>query len=82
MSNEYPTRPDVLHSLHCLNAVRKRIAKTLYALLNSTVEERGDSSTSVTFPPGWEIAHLEHCMDRILQALMCHGDLTPSPLYF
>ena len=26
-------------------------------------------------------AHMDHCMDRIRQALMCHGDLSPSPLY-
>lgn len=31
--------------------------------------------------PNWETTHYEHCLDRLRQAIMCHGDLTPSPLY-
>lgn len=31
--------------------------------------------------PSYENTHLEHCLDRLRQAVMCHGDLTPSPLY-
>jgi len=25
-------------------------------------------------------AHLDHCVDQIRQALMCHADLTPVPM--
>ena len=32
-------------------------------------------------PEGWDVAHMEHCMDRLRQAVMCHGDLAPSPMY-
>lgn len=36
---------------------------------------------NISWPKDWHRVHMEHCMDRIRQALMCHADLTPSPLY-
>lgn len=64
--------PGLFHSLHCLNALRKVVSKQMY--MNSTAEAED-------YPPS-EIAHNEHCMDRIRQSLMCAGDLTASPLYW
>lgn len=64
--------PGVFHSLHCLNALRKVVSKQMYKNSTAGVEQ---------YPPS-EIAHNEHCMDRIRQSLMCSGDLTPSPMYW
>ena len=69
----------MLHSLHCLNAVRKEASKTLY---NVTQVEGEDHVLEHAWPPGGKEAHLEHCMDRIMQSIMCHGDLTLSPLFW
>lgn len=79
-TNSFRSRPDVFHSLHCLNAVRLVVSKTLYNLSES---ERMDlhHHTGLGLPPKFEQIHMEHCMDRIRQALMCQGDMTPSPLY-
>ena len=87
-SNKCPTqsgantniRPNVFHSLHCLNALRMEVSKVLYP--NMTDYKPHDHHLgNAKLPPGWDIAHMEHCMDRLRQVLMCHGDLTPSPLY-
>ena len=69
-------RPDMFHSLHCLNAIRKEISERVY---NSST---GYSSHSSHFPPEGVIPHIEHCMDRIRQSIMCQGDLSPSPMYW
>jgi hypothetical protein len=31
--------------------------------------------------PGLKQAHMEHCLDRLRDYVMCHADLAPSPLY-
>lgn len=31
--------------------------------------------------PNHENTHLEHCLDRLRQAVMCYGDLTPALLF-
>ncbi|KAJ5115619.1 hypothetical protein N7448_011386 [Penicillium atrosanguineum] len=56
--------PDVLHSLHCLNAIRKHLDRDYYA-------------GSMTIPPEYRRLHVDHCVDHLRQALLCHGDLTP-----
>jgi hypothetical protein len=66
-----PNRPGIFHSLHCSNALRSLISKYMY---NSTAVPELYSVS--------EIAHNEHCMDRIRQALICQGDLTPSTMYW
>ena len=56
------------------------VSKVLYP--NMTDYEPHDHHLgNIKLPRGWDVAHLEHCMDRLRQVLMCHGDLTPSPLY-
>ncbi|KAF4767621.1 hypothetical protein HAV15_009608 [Penicillium sp. str.  len=56
--------PDVLHSLHCLNAIRKHLDMEYYA-------------DSMTLPLEYRRIHIDHCVDHLRQALLCHGDLTP-----
>lgn len=56
--------PDMLHSLHCLNAIRKHLDIEYYA-------------ESMTLPPEYRRMHLDHCVDHLRQAILCHGDLTP-----
>ena len=56
--------PDVLHSLHCLNAIRKYLDIDYYA-------------SSMTLPLEYRRIHIDHCVDHLRQALLCHGDLTP-----
>jgi hypothetical protein len=72
----------MFHNLHCVNAVRIELSKTLY----NGSSDGGDYHQHEQLPasltgPGWKATHLEHCLDRLRQAVMCHGDLTPSPLY-
>ncbi|EUC46487.1 hypothetical protein COCMIDRAFT_92693 [Bipolaris oryzae ATCC 44560] len=80
---EYHFEPDVFHSLHCLNTIRNELQPVLYNISN---EHTAHSQTERKIAeklgdPRWHIKHMEHCLDRIRQALMCHGDLTASPLY-
>lgn len=77
MTDEFHFEPDVTHTLHCLNALRQEVSKTLY---NATTGH--SHGGAVGLPEGWAITHMEHCMDRIRQSVMCHADLTPSPLYY
>lgn len=81
----------MFHNLHCVNAVRMELSKTLYSNSsnNSSSSDSGNhhqQQHNTELPewltgPGWKATHLEHCLDRLRQAVMCHGDLTPSPLY-
>ncbi|KAF2158524.1 hypothetical protein M409DRAFT_71591 [Zasmidium cellare ATCC 36951] len=68
--------PDVTHSLHCLNEIRIALTEKVYGQAANASHHR------VHWPLGGEVAHIEHCMDRLMQTVMCHGDLSPSPLYF
>ncbi|KAF2210521.1 hypothetical protein CERZMDRAFT_60734 [Cercospora zeae-maydis SCOH1-5] len=77
-TNAYHFEPDMFHTLHCLNAVRVEVSKSLY----NTTSASHHHSTRVKLPDGWDVLHMEHCLDRLRQSIMCHGDLTPSPLYY
>ena len=50
-------RPDVTHSLHCLNAIRVEMSKILYP--NSTHQSHDHNLGNAKVPPGWDIAHTE-----------------------
>ena len=74
--------PDVSHSLHCLSAVRKHVNFALYPDVQPTAEEIAmEQQNNELLADNWKIMHVEHCMDRIRQSLMCHADLTPSPVH-
>ncbi|TGO44298.1 hypothetical protein BCON_0553g00050 [Botryotinia convoluta] len=63
----YTVGLDVLHSLHCLNAIR--IAQDVdYYRAQGFHEE------------WWARFHIDHCINHLRQVIQCHGDLTPTPL--
>ena len=59
--------PDMLHSLHCLNALRKHI----------DVDHYGNH---LKLPEQYRRMHIDHCIDQLRQAITCHGDMTPVSL--
>lgn len=62
--------PEVIHSLHCINTVRRTIDGYRYDI----PEQIQDSPRFVL--------HLEHCIDFLRQFAMCKADLTPIPAVF
>jgi hypothetical protein len=66
---------DVYHSLHCLNALRMRIDEQYYH------QQQTFNNSRIRYPPNWLQEHTAHCIDQLRQSIMCHGDLTPVPLY-
>ena len=75
---QYLFEPEITHSLHCLNALRQEASKSMYP--NSTYQTPHSAEWDL-LPKGFMQPHMEHCIDRLRQAIMCQGDLTPSPLY-
>lgn len=71
----------MFHNLHCVNTVRMELSKTLYNGSSAQGYHHHDELPDSLVGPNWKATHLEHCLDRLRQAIMCHGDLTPSPLY-
>ena len=61
----------MFHSLHCLNALRIAL----------------DGSKDVpysAYQQNMTRIHLDHCVEQLRQAILCHGDLTPvtlTPVY-
>lgn len=55
---------DVLHQLHCLNSLRKLAYREYY---NETAPIAGR--------PGLREVHLNHCVDVLMQALQCSGNV-------
>jgi hypothetical protein len=72
---------DVLHNLHCLNAVRKGISRSLYPSSVPEPEKKIKQNDADIHGTEWDHVHLEHCMDRIRQALMCQADMTLSVMH-
>jgi len=63
--------PDVLHTLHCVNEVRKVLDSEYY--YNSTLRNL----------KRLQRLHIDHCLNHIRQVIACHMDLTPGPsMYF
>lgn len=69
----------MFHNLHCVNAVRIELNRNLYGESSESAHHHELPESVVG--PNYKTTHLEHCLDRLRQAVMCHGDLTPSPLY-
>ncbi|KAJ4401348.1 hypothetical protein N0V91_008012 [Didymella pomorum] len=69
-SDQHPSifaGPDVLHSLHCLNAVRKHLDHEYYV-------------AHMELPAEYRRMHIDHCIDQLRQSIMCHADLPPVTL--
>jgi hypothetical protein len=58
---------DMFHSLHCLNALRK------------AVDGRSDEQFDFLGKDFMRM-HMDHCIEQLRQAILCHGDLTPVTL--
>ncbi|RAK81695.1 oxidase ustYa family protein [Aspergillus fijiensis CBS 313.89] len=57
----------LFHQLHCMNRLRQVV---------------WGESNPASEAPGVAMKHTDHCIDYIRQALMCHADLTPIPIYW
>ena len=66
----YRAGPDVLHSLHCVDKLRRTIDGYLYQLPELVDESRQN------------VFHVEHCLDFLRQLVQCTSDLTPIPLVY
>lgn len=54
--------PDMLHSLHCLNGLRRHVNPERY----------GEH-----LPVEYRQMHIDHCVEQLRQAILCHGDMMP-----
>ncbi|XMA20041.1 hypothetical protein WAI453_012832 [Rhynchosporium graminicola] len=62
----YLAEVEVMHSLHCLNAIRKAMDKDYYSEHD---EHR--------LPADLQRIHVEHCFEQLRQNIQCATDLTP-----
>lgn len=67
----YLFETDMLHSLHCLNEVRKRIDIDYYTSPDDGPPLQDD----------WDRIHIDHCLDQLRQTIICFGDLSPVVLH-
>ncbi|PVH82565.1 hypothetical protein DL98DRAFT_586552 [Cadophora sp. DSE1049] len=65
----YLAEVEIMHSLHCLNAIRKALDPQYY----SEYDEH-------PLPENLQRIHVEHCIEQLRQNIQCAGDLTPVPL--
>ncbi|EED18587.1 conserved hypothetical protein [Talaromyces stipitatus ATCC 10500] len=61
--------PDMLHSLHCINAIRQHIGMDYY-----------HDEHVAWLPEEYRRMHIDHCIEQLRQATLCHGDMTPVTL--
>jgi hypothetical protein len=63
---------DMVHNLHCLNTIRQQLDPDYYEQnLQSAVKHAHRMKMRM---------HVDHCIDQIRQAILCHADLTPVSL--
>ncbi|RMY60034.1 hypothetical protein D0863_11722 [Hortaea werneckii] len=60
---------DMLHSLHCVDSLRKALTPDHYAAYEMFL-----------LPGETTWLHLSHCIEQLRQAVLCHGDTTPVTL--
>ena len=60
---------DMMHSLHCVNSLRKALHANYYA-----------EDEMFLLPGETRWLHLDHCVEQLRQAVLCHGDTTPVTL--
>lgn len=68
----------VFHNLHCLNEIRTVLDQRKHEYHNPKIGRNRRDGRHHTIHTGR--VHLDHCIDQIRQALMCHSDLTPVPM--
>ncbi|KAB8228008.1 hypothetical protein BDV23DRAFT_176162 [Aspergillus alliaceus] len=87
LDTDLPHRPkapfnwqlDVFHSLHCLNYVRKSLDREHYSSHLEHMESLARNSPHL--PDDWGRIHLDHCLDQLMQSVLCHADLSPVPMF-
>ncbi|KAF7897628.1 hypothetical protein EAF00_005856 [Botryotinia globosa] len=65
--SHYTVGLDVLHSLHCPNAIRMAQDVDYYRAQGFHEE-------------WWARFHIDHCINHLRQVIQCHGNLKPTPL--
>ncbi|KAH8594158.1 hypothetical protein B0O99DRAFT_626048 [Bisporella sp. PMI_857] len=66
-TDHYIVGLEVFHQLHCLNAIRKALDPEYY---NITLDSMAPDDRSE------QRAHLDHCLELLRQATMCHSDIS------
>lgn len=61
-----------MHALHCLNALRKKIDHEYYGSKRSMWRH---------YPAEFERTHDDHCLEFVMQSVLCAADLTPSLMW-
>ena len=59
---------DMLHSLHCLNGIRKHLDMDYY------------QDKMQNMPVKYRRPHMDHCLEQLRQSVLCFGDTTPVTL--
>lgn len=79
-------RPEVMHSLHCVNAIRKAMHHEYYLThdthkLPAALQQIHVGKLKMFHTSVYK-AYIcpEHCLDQIRQNIQCAGDLTPVQL--
>ncbi|GAB7325427.1 hypothetical protein MBLNU13_g09453t2 [Cladosporium sp. NU13] len=82
-SGSYIFEPEVFHALHCIDAIRLHVSASMYANITTPRmrQQQSHYDKLEKLSPGIKELHMEHCIDRLREYVMCHADLTPSPLY-
>lgn len=60
---------DMMHSLHCVNSLRRQLDHAYYA-----------GNEMILLPGETPRLHLDHCLEQLRQAVLCHVDTTPVTL--
>ncbi|KAI1815966.1 hypothetical protein GGS20DRAFT_275679 [Poronia punctata] len=71
----YPVLPEAVHQMHCVNLLRKN--------LYYNVQHSRDTCKPPTCVPaeleGWDIMHIDHCLEIIRHRIACTADLGIVP---
>ena len=67
---------DVLHSLHCLNEVRKALDEEHCSPRSSSPA----SGSGIWAQRSQQRMHIDHCLNHIRQSLQCRPDLAPAAM--
>ncbi|KAF4637376.1 hypothetical protein G7Y89_g727 [Cudoniella acicularis] len=88
LQGSYLAEVEVMHSLHCLNAIRKALDPEYYAIHDQhplladlqAVHVGEPSSALISLVATTDVRLPEHCIEQLRQNIQCATDLTPVPL--
>lgn len=70
INGQYLAEVDAMHSLHCLNYIRKELDAEYYRSHDHYTYMSADGRDP----------HIDHCIEHLRQTIQCGIDLTPVPL--